>query len=226
MGIVAFTYDIQNGQPNDADQVMANLNTLLGLVNGNLDDVNLSAALAAVLGVTQGSTKRRGKTITATAESTGSTSYTTLTTPDEVTNIVLPTDGLLFVAFQALWRETVDGAARAALFLGSNQLKGQKVGDAAPAVQEAEGPGNANIWTPLATGAEGLAGRAGSSNTSSGSDVTTGQVVSYDATTGAPGGACCIFAAAGTYTVGVRFKASSGSVEVKERKLWAWTLGF
>ena len=35
-----------------------------------------------------------------------------------------------------------------------------------------------------------------------------------------------VFAAAGTYDISVQFKASSGSVTVKNRKLWVWTMGF
>jgi hypothetical protein len=64
-------------------------------------------------------------------------------------------------------------------------------------------------------------------------DFTTGQVVgagpqmSVSATSPQlVGGPCYIFAAAGTYTVSVQFKSSSGSVTAKNRKLWAWTLGF
>jgi hypothetical protein len=70
-----------------------------------------------------------------------------------------------------------------------------------------------------------------------GGDATTGQVVgagngsvSYQnevrATTSnlMMGGPCYIFAAAGTYVVSIQFKSTSGTVTVKGRKLWAWSM--
>jgi hypothetical protein len=39
------------------------------------------------------------------------------------------------------------------------------------------------------------------------------------------GGSIEVFAAAGTYTIGVKYKATSGNVTAKERKLWVATLG-
>src|SRR5438309_7960968 len=50
-----------------------------------------------------------------------------LTTPDQVTGIVLPTNGLIAVWYQATW-QTAAGNAQAALFLGSNQEKGGALG--------------------------------------------------------------------------------------------------
>jgi hypothetical protein len=44
MTLVAYTYDIQPGSPEDITQVMANFNTLKAVVNGQLDDANLAAA--------------------------------------------------------------------------------------------------------------------------------------------------------------------------------------
>src|SRR4051794_35389241 len=64
-----------------------------------------------------------GKSIIATTETTTSASYTLLTTPDRVSGVVVPTDGLLCVWFQATWRESASGNAGAALHLGSTQVK-------------------------------------------------------------------------------------------------------
>jgi hypothetical protein len=51
--------------------------------------------------------------------------------------------------------------------------------------------------------------------------LTTGEIL------GSPleAGMAVVFGAAGTYTVGVKFKATSGSVTAKERKLWVATVG-
>jgi hypothetical protein len=41
-----------------------------------------------------------------------------------------------------------------------------------------------------------------------------------------PGGVCYVFAAAGTYDVSVQFKASSGSITAKSRKLWVSSVDY
>jgi hypothetical protein len=45
-------------------------------------------------------------------------------------------------------------------------------------------------------------------------------------TTGDAGGVVSMFAAAGTYTISVQFKALSGSVTASNRKLWVQALSF
>jgi hypothetical protein len=42
--------------------------------------------------------------------------------PDQVTGVVLPTDGLIAVWFQAKWQTSVTIASSAAVFIGANQL--------------------------------------------------------------------------------------------------------
>jgi hypothetical protein len=200
------------------------------------------------LGVNDGTTVSRGQNPIATPESRTNTAYGLMTTPDRVQNVVLPTNGLIFVAFQALWQESVVDAARAALFIGSNQLKVRSVDTAAPATQGARTGAaiNVNTYRPLVSSAAGLASGTKGTVVST-SDVTTGQVVGAvdpDTTAspnlamdiggtevdltgnGAAAGAVMVFAAAGTYDVSVQFKASSGSVTAKERTLWVWTQGF
>lgn len=158
------------------------------------------------------------KSIIATEESRSSTSYGYLTTEDKVTGIVLPTDGLIVVAYQALWK-ALSNDGKAALFLDSDQLKQQAA--SAPVVQEAlMGGSNNDTYRPLSSSSDGLV--AGTDNTASGSDVATGQLVRSLA-----GGVMHIFAAAGTYDIGVQFKTTGGtSVTAKERKLWVWALAF
>jgi hypothetical protein len=190
-------------------------------------------------GFTGGSDVRRGKSIIATTESRSSASYGLLTTPDRVQNVILDTDGLILVAFQATWQESVDGAAHAAIFLGANQLKYTTVDNASPSAQEASIAGGATtvakdmVLASCDFGLKSNDGYGSPSGATYAGDVTTGQVVGggRGITTGGAMqfgrfGACHIFAAAGTYDISVQFKASSGSVTAKNRKLWVWTLGF
>lgn len=243
------------GQPNSTeDQDIVNaLNTIVSAINGGLDNANiaaaagvtaaqLAAAVQAAAGL-NGSSTRRGKCIVATEESTTSTSYTTLTTPDRVSNIVMPTDGLIFVAYQAMWKSTVAGMqSQAAIFLGANQLKAA-VSAAAPTTQsagfDASGGGAAGFYTNLHSSAVGLSSDDSRLSTSSTAPVTTGQVAGAGyasegdtrtdgeiALTASQSGICAIFAAAGTYDISVQFKTASGTVTAKERKLWVWSNGF
>lgn len=196
--------------------------TATNVTDGGLDHDTLdSTTVAAKLGLSQTGTVRRGKSIIATEESRTNTSYGTMTTPDQVSSVVLPTDGLIFIAYKALWKESVDGAALAAIFIGANQLK-IAAPSGAPVVQEPTCTGAANTYAHLCTNSQGGL-TSGGGSTAVGSDVTTGQAI-YNGVSS--GGFVSIFAAAGTYDVSVQFKASSGSVTAKERKLWVWTIGF
>jgi hypothetical protein len=234
MGLISLTLPTI-GQPNateDAD-VLSCLTALQTAINGALDQPNLTTALLQQLGLNSGSQVGRGKSIIATTESRTNVAYGTLTTPDQVTGIVLPTDGLICVAYQATWQESVNAAARAAIFIGANQVKYAQTQNAGPIVQEAFlSCGTPAIDKGLASAFMGLESSSGTIDaTAYTGDVTTGQILGY----GSPalsagitpeGGPCYVFAAAGTYTVSVQFKASSGSVTAKNRKLLVWTIGF
>lgn len=192
---------------------------------------DLTTATLQTLGMNSGGQVGRGKSIIASTESRTNVAYGTLTTPDQVSGIVLPTDGLIFVAYHATWQESVQSAAAAAIFIGATQLK-RATETGAPGVDEtSHGATPAATDRPLTTYPYGLSSWAGVS-AAYGGDVTTGQVVgSADSTLSSNAnnrfGVCGpIFAAAGTYTVSVQFKASSGSVTAKNRRLWVWTLGF
>lgn len=184
---------------------------------------------------------QRGKSIIATTESRTNVAYGTLTTPDQVSGIVLPTDGLIMVFFQAMWQESVANAARAAIFVGANQLQAQLPSNLAPVtVAAARDSGSSpNFDTPLHSTPAGLVSYTTSGGASA--DVTTGQIVGalngtapkedsgaglIPGATGPIGGPCYIFAAAGTYDISVKFKSSSGSVTAKNRKLWVRALSF
>lgn len=201
---------------------------------------------AAKLGLTDSSVVRRGKSIIATTESRTNTAYGLLTTADRVSNIVLPTDGLIAVCYQATWQESVSDAARAALFVGVNQVKvaqasGTFVQETDTCSTSGTGKDRSLFTTP-----GGLLSCPIDNGPTYGGDVTTGQIVGgiFDSFTstvqnwgldsvsggggvvGTLGGPCYLFANAGTYDVTVQFKASSGSVTAKNRKLWVWTISF
>jgi hypothetical protein len=158
------------------------------------------------------------RSIIATSESRTNTAFGTLSNPDEV-EVTMPENGLIAVAYHATWGESVESAARAAIFLGANQLKKAVVNEAVPVVQEVSHGNTATQAQPLYSTSGGLYGEL---KTTGWVDVTTGQVLGgVEAIAGAP---CFIFGAAGTYKVSVQFKSSSGSVTVLNRKLWAWTV--
>lgn len=212
---------------------------LLTFVNGNIDATNLASGavdvaelastLAVFLGVTQSGAVRRGKSIIATSETTSATSYAVgnLATPDRVQNIVVPTDGLLFIGYRALVKPPVSANCRAAIFIGANQLK-TPTPSAVPAVQEVSlsGGGTPN-FSHIGANPRGL-GQL-SASTVDESDVTTGQALYISDSGGSSihGSLCVVDVAAGTYDVSVQYKVSTtGPVTVKERKLWVWTTGF
>lgn len=175
-----------------------------------------------------------GKSIIATEESRSNSSFGFLTTPDKVTDIVLPTDGLIFVLYQAMWKQSTNpgsgGGGGAALFLGNNQLKMALDNAAAPDTGFASITTATDTYKPLASSplaaSSGLVGNGDS--TAYTGDVTTGQILgvasAFDGLN--RGGIVPIFAAAGTYDVGVKFKAATGSVTAKNRKLWVWSMTF
>lgn len=155
-----------------------------------------------------------GKTIVATQETRSNAAYGLMTTADRVQNVVLPTNGILMVAYRALWKSSLGGTnvAKAAVFVGSNQLKAPAT-SGAPAVQEALCL--ATTFSHLSTGPSGLVSVDSSSDAT---DVTTGQIIQPP---GAPGGWLLIEAAAGTYDISVQFLNTAGTgTVVQTRKLW------
>lgn len=181
----------------------------------------------------------------ATARKRTSTSYGVMpTVPDEVGGLVVAKGDLLIVAYSALWN-----FGQAAIFLdnggGAVQLKASSGNSPAVLVNafwEGE-PAAEGSFVHLTSSPQGLV--SGTTNTSagpSGEVVTTGMTMAADGTTrfefggakstiGTPGyangGFCPIRdLAAGTYTVSVRFKSASGSVERKNMTLRAWVEAF
>lgn len=201
-----------------------------------MDDADGPAAFQALAEradeVASAGIRSSGKSIIAAEQTTTSTSYTEMGTPDRVEDIVLPTDGLIFIFFQALWKNGISQGGRAALFLGENQLKvHDSDASGAPVVQEATGPVSSAYATLVALGG-GLFGA-----TVPAADLTapvgTGQILGWTTQpTGAgvgPSPGVVVAADAGTYDVSVRFRntpAVGAAVGVKERKLWVWSQAF
>lgn len=217
-------------------------------VNGSIDGDNVSSAASQQLGLSSSLVTRRGKAVIATSEGRTNVAYGTLTTPDQV-SVTLPTDGLISIVYKAQWSESVLNAARAAIFIGATQLKVPAVGGAgagAVSVQEAHiNAATANNGAILSSTPFGLVSLTQASGSGAfGADVTTGQAlgtvmaaggatrfnVGSDtvalATSFGVGGACYVFADAGTYTISVQYKASSGTVTASARKLYVWTQSF
>lgn len=227
------------GQVASGAQVNARFAPLYATLNGALDVDNMLQAVKEKLGLSDAVSPRRGEAIIAASQARTPGAYGPMATPDQVLNVVLPAGGVIAVLYQAMWRETVVGDARAAIFLNGNQLKVQQGGGAGPVTQAAVLGSVANQDQPLFTTPGGLMTASG--NTASPADVTTGQAMGafspfmvYElngvpvSTNSLPmaGGPCYIFAAAGTYVVSVQFKTTSGNVVVTNRRLHVWTMAF
>lgn len=181
------------------------------------------------------------------AESRTNAAYGLLGTPDRVQGIIVPDGGLLRIAYRAMWKEAVLGAARAAIFIGTDQLKTYRSGQANPEIQEAEAATPASgeatdTYRPLRAFDLGLAGLQ--DTPAYGGEVSTGQTLGVQvgdsgglrwrvgaaAYTSAKvevlGGVCEVEVDPGTYAVSVQFKASSGAVTVNNRRLWVEAVPF
>jgi hypothetical protein len=227
----------------------ADINSLQDDLGNQINDISVAGA------VTAGAAVRRGATNIATSEARTNVAYGLLATPDQVTGVVVPYGAKLQISFQALWQETVAGAARAAIFIGSNQIKIQSSEHNGPVTQAAAtGPGGGptGINNPLFSTHWGLCSVPLSSGASA--DVTTGQAVGCTcqntATLRQPtceinttvrtagddnsgtylhfsaGGWVEAFVAPGTYTISVQYRATSGTVTASARKLWVRSKGY
>lgn len=194
---------------NEWDDVEANDKAIRDVVNGGLDDDNLSGAA----GITRANLAALAKpvrwyapAIIATEQSRTNTAFGLLETPDEIEEVVLPSGGLIIVLYRAHVKSSKDNAGAAAIFLGENEVKDRLGGTGA------RDDTNGTIYDLAISQSNGL-----TLIDEIPSDVTTGQALGA-----AP---LMIFADPGTYDVSVRFKATSGSVTAKDRKLFVGVLG-
>lgn len=212
--------------------------TTAKVLDGSLLGDDLAVAEATRLGLSSSGVVRRGKCIIPGTESRTTTSYQLMPTPDQVTSLVLPTDGLIVVLYHAEWQQTNADKGRAAIFLNSNQLKVPDAPGGFYGVTSAYIP-TENDWNPLSSFPLGLA--SGNDNIDISGITTTGVAVGLsnnnskfttdagNQTIAHPGGPCYIWAAAGTYNVSVQYRVQGGggdTVFARNRKLWAWTIGF
>lgn len=181
----------------------ANLPEAMGNQNERLEEVILA-----------GGVRTSGKSIVAAEQETYSTSYELLGTPDRVSDIVLPTDGLIFVSYRARAMASFANSGAAAIFLDSNQVEVPFINvlvSQAAAINDAE-------YQWLFSNANGLSYTAASG--AAPALPATGVILA--------GGILAIEADAGTYDVSVRVKSDDDGkfVRVKERKLRVWSMGF
>lgn len=191
------------------------------IVDHSITSTEIDEATAGMLSIST-ATARRGKCIILGAETRTNVALGLMPTPDRVQSIVLPTDGLILVLYQAIMQSTAGNAGRANIFLGASAIGVAGSGSAA-AFAVVAATATANVDSPLATTSYGLA-TGGNTTSNYTGDLTTGQAIG--ATGAGSGGPCYIFAAAGTYDVSIQFQALSGSVTVKNRRLWVWAIGF
>lgn len=212
----------------DIQGPLTDLQTFLNSRTLNAD--NLPVSLLQQIGANDSSgQKARGKFVQPAAGTRANVAYGALSNgPDEVAGLVVPADSVVQVRYVASWQESIETGARAAIFIGSNQLKLGANNTGAPFVQEAEVPTNANVASLLTTGPGGLFGATGASAVAYTGHVTTGQALangSFFAANGMNGlgGVCEIFGLpAGTYTISVQYKHSGGgTVTASGRSLWA-----
>lgn len=206
------TYNLpEKGEARSASdgKVREGLSKIKEAVNGKLDHTNLSSTAE----ITKAQLSSEAKPVAwytpkiiATEQTRESTSFGTLSTADEITGVELHENGLIAVGYTANAKSSTSGAGRAAIFIGANQLKNR--GTAVEATT------STTELTRIFSSENGL-----SASTSATALATTGELL------GNGGGLALIFAAAGTYAISVKYRATSGSITAKERKLWVVAYG-
>lgn len=162
-----------------------------------------------------------GSSIIATSQTRTSSSYGTLSTPDQVTGVVVPTNGIIQVRYWAIWERATAVTGNAAIFIDSTMLTVPRLTGASTATGEASNVGGLDQYLTTYWGGLISTGSGGDSGTVA-SLPATGSILGAGA---AGGGACEIIGLpAGTYTVSVRFKTPSGTLTIENRNLWVRVL--
>jgi hypothetical protein len=178
----------------------------------------------------------------ATVETRTVNTFALLATPDRVQNVVVGANTVLGVLYTAQWKASGAGTSgEAAIFCGANQLKIERAASA-PLTQAALLGSDATAYSPLSSFVGGLAS-ASAGAVDTGARVTTGQVLGTLPKAGITslqslggsgstlpadmplGGACLISGlAAGTYDISVQFRNITGTVSVRNRRLWIYRI--
>jgi hypothetical protein len=148
----------------------------------------------------------------ATEQERTSTTFGTLPTADLIKEVKVGEKGLLRIGYSARFKSSASGAGQAAIFIGTNQIK---LFTTEPKAVAAVTIGT--TFRHLTSRYAGLA--ASTAGEATGVDATTGQLISAST----EGGEAVLWVAPGTYDVSIQFKATSGSIFVKERRLWVET---
>lgn len=143
-------------------------------------------------------------------ESRESATFGTLPTADLIKEIKVGEKGLVRIGYSARYKSSVSGAGKAAIFLGTNQLKLYTT-ESKVVSTSTIGTGFRNLSSSTNIGLATYA-----SGDAAGVDATTGQLLSVSL----EGGMAELWLAAGTYDIGVQFKATEGKVTAKERRLF------
>lgn len=189
--------------------------------NGRIQMQALAESVEALAGG-----QRKGVEI-ATEQTTTSSAYNLLTTPDQVTGIVLPAKAFIRVTYLAQMYLNAAATANAAIHLGSNIVvpaKSNAATDTSFATMT-----TTLQWRWVTSYVNGMyVENAAGGNGEPINPVTTGQIQSVNFTTPATGvgGPCQIVAAPGTYSVNVSFKTSASTLRVRNRRLYVEVVKF
>lgn len=205
----------QVGLPDTTEDVKVanNFTTIQNVINGGLDGTNLSAAGAQSAAVNQSGQTVKGSFIKLGTDTTTSTTFGTLSTPDQVAGITLGSAGLLFVYYRAQWVCTAGGGAGAAEICLNGTAVQVDAGNGTFVASLATTNASGGFANGLSSTSTGLVNAGGANLTVN--DPTTGLYIAAGV-----GGPAVITAAAGTYTVSIQFKTSSGTLSVSNRRLY------
>lgn len=223
MTTLAYTNTLIANTNEDVSKVQQNFVDARTLLNGNLDGANLSTATKDAIGLSDATTVRRGKSVIATSENIAGTSYATLTTPDRVASLVVPSNAIVWVSYWCTMIKSVGGVGETGscgLFFGSNQIRSRFGNAPASGVSGGlfEAAGVLTSGTPVTSAlvfTEFVDAGMSSLQSTSGNpadDVTNGHPV---------GSFVPVAITAGTYTVEMRFKKTAGAtIAVSNRRLY------
>ena len=213
--------------------------------DATIDSGWVGPELAHIGGLNAPNTVRRKDLRINTEESLSATFFSQMATPDRVDDVYIPDNSILFLSYRALIKESVVGAARVTISIGGTILNGPTFGDNADPgaytygriVEIANGVNAHNGSTTVANLYRRLhTAPPGTSLIERGLTIDTGGTT-VDADFGFPGvpnnsGGFVLtplpieMYAGGTYDIGVFFRATSGTVTVKKRRLTVWVVGF
>lgn len=160
-----------------------------------------------------------------TNETTTSSSFTRLATPDFVFAYV-PANSRVRWCYKSQWKISVaSGTQGAALFINSTQLQ-YGVATGAPSVANFLGASLATLYSHLASTPSSPAAftsiglTTGSETSTDASDVATGQMLSVDKSANAVAPIEIFGLAAGWYVFEMQYKTSANTLSVQNRKSW------